>query len=525
MNAFYKIFVCLFIVIMPFSALSVVQANSKIPSPSNKVPRSVERTAQRLMQSLNKRGFEVTRGYFKVYTEEDCPLSYAEMSTCYGNNPAAPYITFSVPPWPEEYIDPATDEAFGQNVEGYTTSYRLDPREAIVIVGVLPPPASYFGLQSYLFTRQDTFKTDSPTYLYMADKPPLLKLFFKKVPQNQDRVLSLSSLSDSINNVVIERKSGASFGHLRYFIITPDEYMDKKVRDVLTNFSVREQDIFTERIPSNTIVGLGEASDDFITVIRYAMPYDGGNPGDPSDVWMQKLPLVVLRVRDTQSARQPEPYPAFTEPEIRQINDESYLENDLVSLVQAVSQRWGQPLAAQGAMPLLRIQPSPINMFGPMCIPIGMNCLADTQDTSYQYSFALPVGQDIVYALVGTLGTQTGNATYVGLGLTSTKRMLGFDNRSDAELINSASAYSQSVNNTGKFFVYYFTRDCSGLSALTDDRCLEISDTDLPLCADPTADSCDKLTFSLRNYMPANTQRGPDDRYMLPAMAIPLMRP
>ena len=156
---------------------------------------------------------------------------------------------------------------------------------------------------------------------------------------------------------------------------------------------------------------------------------------------------------------------------------------------------------------------------------IGMNCIADTQDTSYQYSFPLPLGSNIVYALVGTLGVQTGNATYVGLGLTSTKRMLGFDNRSDEDLINSAGIFAPVVNNTDKFFVYYFTRDCSGIETLTNDRCLEISETDLPLCADPTADSCDKLSLSLRDYMPLGTQRGPDDNFLLPARVIPLLRP
>jgi hypothetical protein len=447
------------------------------------------------------------------------------MGTCFGNNPAAPYITFSIPPWPEEFIDPATDQAFGQNIEGYHNTYRLDPREAIVILGKLPPPSAYFGLQTYLFTRQDTFHTDSPTYMFMADKPPLLNLFFKKVLQNPDRVISFASLSDSINNVVIERMSGAAFRQQRYFIISPDEFMDNKVREALRMLSVKEEDIFTERIPSNTIVGLDESSDDFLTLLRYAMPDDGGDPGDPSDVWRNELPLVVLRIRDTHSDRPTEPYPAFTEPEFRQKQDEFYLKNDLASLVAAVSQRWGQPSAALNAVPLLRVQPSPINMVGPKCFAIGMNCLGDTQDTSYQYSFPLPVGSDNIYALVGTLGTQTGNATYVGLGLTSSKRMLGFDNRSDADLINSASMFAQEVNNTDKFFVYYFTRDCSDLSALTNDRCLEISETDLPLCADPTAASCDKLTFSLRDYIPPGAERGPDDNYILPALVIPLFRP
>ena len=103
--------------------------------------------------------------------------------------------------------------------------------------------------------------------------------------------------------------------------------------------------------------------------------------------------------------------------------------------------------------------------------------------------------------------------------------MLGFDNRSDADLEDSASDYAPAVNNTDKFFVYYFTRDCSGLDSLTSNHCLEISDTDLPLCDNPMDDACDKLSLSLRDYMPLGSRRGPDDNYILPAWVIPLQRP
>ncbi len=81
--------------------------------------------------------------------------------------------------------------------------------------------------------------------------------------------------------------------------------MDQLIRDTLNNIFVENEDIITEPIPSNMILGLDEASDDFVTLIRYAMPVDGGDYGDPSYAWMNELPLVVLRVRDTQPGRLP----------------------------------------------------------------------------------------------------------------------------------------------------------------------------------------------------------------------------
>jgi len=525
MKTVFKIFVCLLFLVTLFFTLGGLRASGQSAIPGNNVPGSVESKARRLVNNLEKQGFQVKRGYFKLYTNEDCPTSFEEIGTCWGNNPAAPYVQFALPPWPEEYIDHATDTAYGLTLDGYHASYRLDPREAIVILGVLPPPAHYFGLQTYHFTRQGDFDRTSETYLYMEDKPLLLARFFNKVPQNQGRVINFASLSNSINHVVIERKSGKAFDQQKYFIITPDQFMEETIRSSLGMISVADEDIFTEQIPSNVVVGLNESADDFVTVIRYAMPDDGGGEGDRSTAWREELPLVVLRIRDSQPDRLPIAYPPFTEPEEKQISDEFYLEDDLENLVGAVSQRWSQPSAINKAMQFLKVGPYPINMVGPKCSPIGMNCLGDTQDASYQYSLPLPVGNQIVYAVVGTLGTQTGNATYVGLGLNSTPRLLGFDNRADEDLLNSASSYADSVNNTEKFFVYYFTRQCSDLDQLTDGYCRELSDDDLPLCPDPTDPACYKLTLSIRDYMPQGSQRGPDDNYILPAWVIPLYRP
>lgn len=525
MKTYLKILVCLTVIGILFLTWGGLRASSQSSPPANKIPATVESKAVRLINTLKKQGFQVERGYFKLYTNADCPTSYAEIGNCWGNNPAAPYIQFAIPPWPGEFIDPATDTAFGLTLEGYHASYRLDPREAIVILGVMPPPAHYLGLQTYHFTRQGGFATTSETYLYVQDKPLLLNRFFNKVPQNQARVINFASLSNSINNVVIERKSGEVFNQQKYFIITPDQFMDAFIRKALGRIAVADEDIFTEQIPSNMVLGLDEAADDFITFIRYAMPEDGGGEGARSTRWREELPLVVLRIRDTRPNRPPLAYPPFAEPEEKQISDEFYLNDDLNSLVRAVSQRWGQPSAANQATQLLRVEPYPIFMVGPKCSPIGMNCLGDTQDATYQFSAPLPVGSKDIYAVVGTLGTQTGNATYVGLGLNSLPRLLGFDNRADEDLVNTANNYAQTVDNTEKLFVYYFTRDCSGLGHLTDGYCLELSNDDLPLCPDPNDPACYKLSISIRDYLLPGSQRGPDPNYILSAWVIPLQRP
>ena len=497
------------------------------PMPKNKVPGWVESRARRLANGFKKQGYEVARGYFKLYTQDDCPYSYEVLHSCLGNNPAAPYVLPVVPAWPDEWVDPGTAGLVGPTVEGTNASYRLDPREAIVIIAQLPPPARYFGLQTYLLSRPGEWKEGSDQYKFVKEKvPTLLNTFFTKLPKNQGRLELFADLSDPINNVVIENRSSAVWDQVRTFVITPDKNMEGAVRQALVRLGIPDKDVFTEQIPSrlgdtNMAVGLGEESDDFLTVLRYAMPDDGGGDGTRSSAWRERLPLVVLRIRDTRPAHQPQPYPpvAFearsgaTPPEI------TYAPN-LIGLAKAICSRWDQPC---DLTPLLNMKASQLSLTGPACVQVGMNCLAPDEDAAYFMSKRLWLPDDqVVYAVAGALGTQTGNATYVGLGLNSSVTQLGFDNIDDDTLAGTADGYD--VPNHDRFFLQYFARDCTGLKALTEgSHCYSIGDQ-LPDCADPADLSCAMLVLSVRNYLLPGSERGPAPELTLNPLVIPLQR-
>ncbi|MDD5099844.1 MAG: hypothetical protein PHP66_02725, partial [Syntrophales bacterium] len=450
----------------------------------HKTTENVGISVDQFTAELKKGGFEVARGYFQMWKIEDCPKSFEVMGTCYFNNPTAPYVMPVVPYWPNEFVDPATKNAFGETKAGYSTSFRFDPNEAIVIFGFLPPKAVYFGLQSYLFTRKGEYQEDNDTYRFIQ-QIGAKDVFFHKVPgrPDQDRILTFDSLSDSKNNMVIERQSGGSFGQFRYFIITPDRYMDQHVRQILRNLSVADQDIFTEGIPANMRIGLGEEADDFVSGIRYSLPEDGGEKGTPSDIWRNNPSLSILRIRASQP-HSPQPYPAWEDhsPEPREAISEEYLKADLTRLVLKVSQEWGQPCAdpncTDKAASFIDTQSSPFNLVGPLCDNIGMDCLADTQDASYQFRGGYGFDDGEVYAVVGTLGTATGNATYVSLGVNNFRLRLGAENIDGAKLVGSAKPeWYPGVDNLDKFYVYYFTRRCEGLEKLTHGFCLSVEDT------------------------------------------------
>ena len=144
-------------------------------------------SVDRLTAGLKKRGFEIRRGDFQLWTIEDCPQSFEVIGTCYFNNPAAPYVMAVVPHWPDEFVDPATEGAFGPTEPGYGVTFRFDPNEAIVIFGYLPPKAAYFGIQSYLFTQKGKFQTDNDTYNLIAEIGAE-DVFFHTLPADSKRI-------------------------------------------------------------------------------------------------------------------------------------------------------------------------------------------------------------------------------------------------------------------------------------------------------------------------------------------------
>lgn len=492
---------------------------------ANTKDETLDETAAHIKNSLKLLDLEVQEGYFQLWGADECLPTYMLMGTCYFNNPAAPYILPVLPYWSDEFVDPATAGVFGETRGGFGTTYRFDRHEAIIIFGFMPPEAHYFGLQSYTFSHKGKHETDNETYAFLSSLGAQ-DVFFHKIPLNPKRIGYINSLSNSINNVVIERQSGAIWEQFRYFIITPDGHLDSEIRQVLVALGVDAAEIFTEGIPRNVRLGLNKNADDFVTPLRYSMPLDGGGVGTDSNEWRHNPTLRVLRVRVKSPGYQKQRFPAWepSSPEVRTGVSEAYLSEDLTLLVHAVAEAWGQGCSDSACTGRYRtfidVQSAPFNLLGPKCAQIGMDCAGDTQDASYGFCPGITFDDGEVWAAIGTLGTETGNATYVGLGVNNFRLRLGAKNIDYTKLEGSALNYGNgSIGNLDKFFVYYFARDCSGLESLTHGYCAEVEDSSLVL---PKGD---RGALTERDYLVPGTARGPDSTMLLPSRALKLERP
>jgi hypothetical protein len=511
---------------------------------------------QALIGDLRGRGLEVTVGYPRVYTQADCASSYEVFRNCFGNNPASPYVMPVVKSWPDEYVDPAMANGFGRTRPGYSATYRLDPREAIIVFGRMPPPARYLGLQTWMFGNKwarviAPWDVEACIYYALLAKE-MTQYFFTTFPPHtgvthclarpevEGRLLSFSSINNNVNNVVMKKKSGDPWDDMRYFVITPDGRTDRAVREALQALGVDDEEVFTEEIPEsfgdsdkeyrypqNPVVGpigLGQDAVDFTTAIRYAMPDDQ----QAANVWLKSLPLTVLRVRRPSWEPAPEPY-GHREADDRPTKNESCLSDDLDALIDAVKLRaasHGWMLDEDGDREMIDIL-NRLGQFGPACHGIGMNCLADGQDASYFFAQPRSLDTGRIYATVGPLATETGNATYVGLSINDASLLKGALNVDDSKLKGSAESYHSEVSRPArlrKFFVHFFARDCDAIADLTYGECTTVTPDMIPLADDEDAPGDAALhgmfSMAVRAYIKPGSERGPDPASQLPPHAL-----
>ena len=169
---------------------------------------------------------------------------------CEGRYPNALYANFGAP-YTSAAIKPSPRFTAGlpdevKNIAVELPIFRLAPDEAIVLVGLTPPPEAYFSYQIYLATRRFS----------EGGVPELL----------------LNSLGDTVNIHTINTIGPDRFQRPMALIFTADQRIDARIRAALLRAGYPASIINTIVVPSATLkLGFERGSDTFLIANRNAL--------------------------------------------------------------------------------------------------------------------------------------------------------------------------------------------------------------------------------------------------------------
>jgi hypothetical protein len=165
----------------------------------------------------------------------------------------------------QPYLAPAVPKSASEP-ETLSPLFQLGREEAVVLIGLTPPPERYFGFYAFLRTR---------------------------VSPDGTRQSLWATLGDSVNNLTVKTTGPAPFNSPVAVIFTPDQGTDARVRAALQRAGYPAAIINTVVFPASLLkLGHGGTADEFIIAMRNAM---WQNRAD-GDAYIQNPPLHIFRV-------------------------------------------------------------------------------------------------------------------------------------------------------------------------------------------------------------------------------------
>lgn len=417
----------------------------------------------RLHTALKQDGLDVRYGRAEAWnaTAEWCE---GKVDTAQGFN-NEPYLQVLVPDSAQEPGHPAL-----------TGEFRLRQDEAIVLIGLTPPPVKYFSYTPYLSTRM----------------------------YQEGRRYILASLGDQLNNAVIKSVGNSPFNSPVVLIFTPDQGTDARIREALRHAGYPAEIVNTVVFPASMLkFGYNETADVLRIVTRTAFWEDT----TAAAAYINNPPLKVLRVtpRAEATAR---PFPT---PPLR-VRGTGHTEMDLANKLDDLRQRI---IAAHPGLHATDIQSIPMCYEGYDLIQRGSWC-GDSRDafyiaagylgyaTSDPASIDLTLDDDEFLMVYGVNHVATGKATYMNLNFYADKKAALFvGSLSDSEFPAAAPLYLPGDPAADAMYAYKVSRKC----IKGEDYCLPLSPPEG--CSRLTLNEKTVLTVFDRLYLEPATKVGP----------------
>lgn len=480
------------------------------------------------------KGYLVEQGNASLFDTIACEKFEEVFGTCFGANPAAPFIQLQ-PPVRGSYVDPFFAAPFNSTgPTGVQTNlfFRLTDNDALITLVKLPPQAAYLGYQSYLFTRLTSLYANSSagqlttvrqaTQFVSPDQPSQL------VSPDPGRFEIDGSLGNALNNVIVKNQSGAAWnGATVVYVTTSNQNIANYIRDHAPNKCF----VFVEPIGSNVITGAGAQADDFLTQIRYAVPQNQRAASD----WLNKLNenVLVYKVTNPRVSVNRFGPPSYS---VRRASGETKLQKPLEELTRLL-QGWlasksSKPVHVNELADLYRISPEGEldGFIGTKCIANGTNCDADNQDSAVRYGALSSLRSSQSAIVAGINHTVTDNASYLSVGITyalsgnfdltkqygaasssqTNESAVGFPfgtlTGSAEEVLKKLGLYRNAPTElkqaVGSLYVSFVSRNCQKYVRDVAGHCIDLHETKIPEDA--------VIGIAERNYIKPGTTTGPN---------------
>ncbi len=435
----------LFVTVLLLAPCSFAKQAGHAPDPLEKFKNALERG-----------GFGWSTGQAVTWNlaEDWCASDPEVKSAWFFNN--EPYLQFKIP-----------------ESGGLSKNFKLRGDEAIVVIGMTPPPAKYFSYTPFLASK-----------VYPNGRLPIL-----------------ATLGDSVNNATVKTIGPTPFNAPIALIFTPDQGTDARIREALLSAGYPAAIINTVVFPASMLnLGSGEAADELTIVPRAAIwqvPADG-------KAYMNNPPLHIFLVTPSTPA-DPNPFPA---PRLR-IRGTGHTEMGLMNKLDQLRQ------GIVDANPRLYptdIPSKPTLYEGYDYIQRGIDPWGDGRDCFYVAAGYAPemgtddeitLEDDEFLVIYGTNHVATGKATYMNINVyEGDKSKLSIGSLDDSDFQDTAVSYLPAGDHAAdQMFVYKVSRNCG-----TDNTCLPLSADNCPRL---TIDSSTLLGIGIRTYLEPATKVGP----------------
>jgi hypothetical protein len=388
-----------------------------------------EKTMSDYVAWLNslKPGYKVVQGNAYLMVNTACPLFVSIFDSCFGQNPAAPYI-IPQPPIEDSYVDPYYATPLNTpGPDGETNIiYRLSNQDALVSIVSYPPKAAFFGYQSYVFTRETSY--------YVDITPPRART----VSPDPSRYEIFGSIGNDTNNVIVENKYGVSPWNnaIVMYITTSNSKLANALIANAKSHGINPNSIFIEPVGSNVITGNGPQSDDMLTLMRYAIP----ESTDEANTWIDNLSKNVKVYKVSKAGIKTLRYgePQYTPHNVN--NAETTFSPSISTALEQLAALLQTYLNTKQSPSTSEYQPLEVTttvnssgvpeegLVGSYCIAYGTNCEGDDQDTSTYADLLLrTLGLEETAFVVGVNHNVSNldNTYYVSVGLYDAKTSSG----------------------------------------------------------------------------------------------------